>query len=210
MGRAGKSGAGRLHLAVLFALTATAAPCAAASIVQDISGTSSSRFQFYWGQSFTTPAGSGWRDISFNFYDQSQLPYAAGTGYLFDRAYTGTPAGLATAAALAVSMPANGSRYDFAPGFKLRAGKAYFLYADAPMRIRGGGSANVGGTAVFTQFGSHAYAAAGGGNADFQVSGTSLAVPEPASWAMLTIGFACIGFVRRRAAPTSFNRETEV
>ncbi len=183
-----------------------AVPATAATIVQDRSGTASSRYQFFWGQSFTTPVGTGWNDISINFYDLTPAPYAAGTGYLFDHAFAGTPAGLATAAALAVSAPANGSSWDFAPAFRLRASTAYFFYADAPMRIRGGGTGDVGGTSVFTQYGGHAYAPAGGRNADFLVSGTSLPVPEPASWALLAIGFAIIGTARRSAGASIINK----
>jgi hypothetical protein len=182
-----------------------APPANAASIVQDTSGNTSSRFQFYWGQSFTTPAGTGWNNVSFNFYDLTLTPYAAGVGYLFGAAYAGTPAQLATAGALAVSAPANGSTYDFAPAFRLLANKSYYFYADAPMRIRGGGVTNVGGTSVFTQYGTHVFAPAGGRNADFLISGTALAVPEPASWTMLIMGFAVIGAARRRA---NFSVET--
>lgn len=188
-----------LRYAFVWSIVGAAIPCAATSIVQDVSGTASSRYQFFWGQSFTTPAGTGWRNVSFNFYDLALTPYAAGTGYLFDAAFAGTPAGLATAAALAVSAPANGSSYDFTPGFRLLASTSYFFYADAPMRIRGSGTTDVGGTSVFTQNGSHAFESAGGRNADFLLSGTALAVPEPASWSLLILGFAAVGAARRRA-----------
>lgn len=187
-----------LRHAIAWSIVSVAVPCAAASIVQDTSGTASSRYQFFWGQSFTTPAGTGWRNVTFNFYDLTSTPYAAGTGYLFDAAYAGTPAGLAAAGALAVSAPANASTYDFAPGFRLLANTAYFFYADSSMRIRGGGNANVGGTSVFTQNSSHGFAPAGGRNADFLVSGTALAVPEPASWSMLITGFFVVGTAGRR------------
>ena len=100
---------GGLQFAIALSVVAAAGPCAAASVVQDISGAASSRYQFFWGQSFTTPAGTGWNHVSFNFYDLTVTPYAAGIGYMFDAAFAGTPAQLATAAALAVSAPANGS-----------------------------------------------------------------------------------------------------
>lgn len=191
--------------AAVLALLSAAAPVLAGTIVADTSGNQSSRFQFYWGQSFTTPAGTGWNNISFNFYDLSLAPYAAGQGYLFGRAYAGTPAGLAAAGALAVSAVANGSSYDFAPAVRLRPGRTYYFYADAPMRLRGGGVTDVGGSAVFTQFGSQAYASAGGRNADFQVSGTSLAVPEPEGWSLLLTGFAIVGGIRRRTTTRFIN-----
>jgi hypothetical protein len=78
------------------------------------------------------------------------------------------------------------------------ANSSYFFYADASMRVRGGGTTNVGGTSVFTQFGGNVFAPAGGRNADFLVSGTALAVPEPASWLMLITGFGLTGVMLRR------------
>ncbi len=183
-------------------LVASTAPLHAATIAEDVSGTTSSRFQFFWGQSFTTPAGGPWRDIAVNFYDLTHTPYAAGTGYLFAAVYSGTPAQLSAAGALAVSSVADGSVYRFGPSLRLQSGTQYFFYEDTAMRLLGGGIGDVGGTSVFTQFGTGSFASAGGLNAAFTVAGTAVAVPEPASWAMLVTGFAGLGAVarcRRRA-----------
>lgn len=178
-------------------LTATA-QAQAATIVEDTSGSSSSRFQFFWGQSFTTPTGGPWSSVTFNFYDLTSSPYAAGTGYLFTAAYAGTPANLASAGAVAVSAPADGTVYSFGTGFRLQPGTQYFFYEDAPMRLLGGGTAEIGGTSFFTENGTGTFASAGGLNADFRVSGTVTAVPEPAGWAMLVAGFGSLGVIARR------------
>jgi hypothetical protein len=179
-------------------LVAGAAPLQAATIVEDVSGATSSRFQFFWGQSFTTPTGGPWSDVTFNFYDLTRTPYAAGTGYLFATAYSGTPANLGAAGALAVSGVADGSVYRFGPSFRLRSGTQYFFYEDAAMRLLGGGTGQIGGTSVFTQSGTGNFASAGGRNANFKVTGSVVAVPEPASWAMFVTGFASLGAISRR------------
>lgn len=184
----------------VLATVAVSTPAAAAAIVEDRTGISSSKFQFYWGQSFTTPSGTGWNNITFNFYDIGAAPFALGTGYLFANAYIGAPSGLASAAALAVSAPADGSTYNFAPGFRLAAATQYFFYQDTAMRLLGNGSANVGGGAVFTSNGTEAFASAGPGNANFTVNGTAAAVPEPAAWLLLISGFSLIGVIQRRQA----------
>jgi hypothetical protein len=194
----------RLTILMATAILALTSPLCAATIVSDTSGASSSRFQFFWGQSFTTLTGGPWTDITFNFYDLTGTPYAAGTGYIFAAAYTGTPANLANGGALAVSAPANGSVYAFSPQFSLKSDTQYFFYEDAAMRLLGGGTANVGGTSVFTQFGTGAFASAGGHNANFRVSGNVAAVPEPASWAMMIGGFGMVGgSMRRRRRKTT-------
>jgi PEP-CTERM motif len=186
----------------LLVLTALAllgtAQVQATTIVQDTSGSTSSRFQFFWGQSFTTPTGGPWSSVTFNFYDLTLAPYAAGTGYLFTAAYAGTPANLASAGAVAVSAPADGAVYSFGPGFRLQPGTQYFFYEDAPMRLLGGGTDAIGGTSVFTQNGTGTFVSAGGQNANFKVSGTVAAVPEPAGWAMLVVGFGSLGVMARR------------
>jgi hypothetical protein len=182
----------------VLASVAVVSPAAAAVIVEDRTGVTSSRFQFYWGQSFTTPVGTGWNNLSFNFYDLGAVPFALGTGYLFESAYAGAPAGLAAAGALAVSAPADGSTYSFAPGFRLAASTQYFFYQDTPMRLLGNGSADVGGSLVFTSNGSQAFEPAGPGNANFTVNGTAAAVPEPAAWLLLISGFSLIGVMQRR------------
>lgn len=180
-----------------FALFVTA-QAQAATIVQDTSGSTSSRFQFFWGQSFTTPTGGPWSSVTFNFYDLTLTPYAAGTGYLFTAAYAGTPANLASAGAVAASALSDGSVYSFAPDFRLMPATQYFFYEDAPMRLLGGGTDAIGGTAVFTQNGTGTFVSAGGQNADFKVSGSVAAVPEPAGWAMLVVGFGSLGAMARR------------
>lgn len=188
-----------LHLfAVLLAISAIATPAAAALIAQDRTGVRSSRFQFYWGQSFTTPSGTKWNNVTFNFYDISGAPLALGTGYLFTNAYVGAPSGLGAAAAVAISAPGDGSVYSFAPGFVLKAATHYYFYEDTPMRLLGNGSANVGGSAVFALHGNDMFASAGPGNANFTVNGSAIAVPEPGAWLLLISGFFLVGVFQRR------------
>ncbi len=192
---------------MLFALCAATlgatnaiAPANAAVVVQDISGVTSSRFRFFWGQSFTTPVATTWNNISFSLYDQFYDPAAVGIGYIFASAYVGAPDGLATAGALAVSAPTNSSAYVFSPGFRLAPATQYFFYESSPILIRGGGTATIGGASVFSSAGNQAFTTTGGGNANFTVNGTTAAVPEPAAWFMLIAGFAATGIMARRRA----------
>src|ERR1700722_9124990 len=57
----------------------------------------------YLGQSFTTPNGGPWDDITFNFFNADGDPIAAGTAYIFSAEYDGDPGGLSSASYLAAS-----------------------------------------------------------------------------------------------------------
>src|SRR5262249_13867971 len=47
-----------------------------------------------YGQSFTTPASGPWNHITFSFFSPGMTATAFGTLYIFNSAYTGTPADL--------------------------------------------------------------------------------------------------------------------
>jgi hypothetical protein len=165
-------------------------------ITEDQSGFSTSGTGVYWGQSFTTGAGAGWNDISFNFYTPSNTPLAAGTGYIFASAYAGTVANLGSASPLAVSVSSAGGVYSFAPAFTLAGSTQYFFYSDAPMQLRGNGNSYGGGNYFYSFNPAGGYISSGGNDVNFQVNGT--AVPEPATWAMLVAGFGLVGLAARR------------
>ena len=84
-------------VAAWFLVFLVAEPLAApaASIASFTGGTVANAAGFY-GQSFTTAAGSTATNITFNFYSDaaSTMPFAAGTAYLLNEAYGGTPSAL--------------------------------------------------------------------------------------------------------------------
>jgi hypothetical protein len=99
----------------------------------------------YWGQSFTVPASESSPVIrGFRFLrGDGTTASGAGTGYLFEAEYTGTPAGLATAAPLA-SATWNGTAYEFgSEPPALTPGAKYWFYADSPVTVGTGAPVTV-------------------------------------------------------------------
>jgi sugar lactone lactonase YvrE len=85
---------------------------------------------YYLGQSFTTPGGGPWNNITFNFF-LSGVPLANGTAYIFSSRYTGLVNGLSGGSnLLATSTGTIGGKYVFNPTFTLQPGTTYFLYSD--------------------------------------------------------------------------------
>ena len=152
----------------------------------------------YWGQSFTTPAGGPWEDLTFNFYtspnDVTITPIAAGTGYLLTQQYTGTPANIGSFAPgfLAASTDISNNEYVFAPSVQLLAGTVYYFYENASINICADPSLPAsssyiasGSASPFTNFGNPA---------DFTLSGNIAAgsVPEPLTAVLALMGLCSI------------------
>lgn len=174
-------------------------------------GTESNNEPLAFGQSFTT-GDAALNNISFNFYAEDGSPLALGTAYLFSERYTGTLFDMPTVTRnLVGSSLASGSAYVFDPNMVLAPNTKYYLYADQPMVITGNGVSSLPGSEFsrnsrVNPFGSFEPDLTGA-DANFALRGTAVvAVPEPAAWAMMLIGFGTIGAGmrsrRKSTAPT--------
>lgn len=190
----------KLLLAGILALLPLSA-ANAVIITQDQSGTATSSGGFFWGQSFTTGAGTGWNNITFNLYDPQNNPLAGGTGFIFASQFAGTVANLASGSPLAISVSSGGGLYTFAPAFTLAAATQYFFYTDGSLTLRGNGNSYTGGNYFYSGNVNSGFSSSGGNDVNFQVNGT--AVPEPATWAMLIAGFGLVGLAARRKPATT-------
>jgi len=100
------------------------------------SGADSTVVPTYCGQSFTTPSGGPWHNITFNFYSTpaggatpASTPAAAGTAFLLTQEYLGTPAALSssTPGYLAQSISISGGVYVFPSSLALSPGTKYWF-----------------------------------------------------------------------------------
>ena len=177
---------GMLTAGLVSALALPAAP--GATILQNTGGDIGSIFAFV-GESFTTPEGGPWSNITFNFYSDvpATTPAAAGTAFLLTQEYLGTPNALGTGTAgfLAQSTGISGGQYVFDPSLILQPNTKYFLYENLAFTTSGGNTF-AGGNAYFAFPATDSFAPApvpGGSGlqaANFLLSGTPVntAVPE--------------------------------
>lgn len=193
---------------LLVAATAMlAGGCAAnASILAAATG-GQSRFgpvggQDYVGQSFTVAGAGSFDDVTLSLFSYpTSTPYAVGTGYLFSKAYFGSPALLSSGSAdlLGTATSANGT-YNFSPSVVLTAGTQYFFYEDAevPGGTLTGDNPYLGGNAYYASGIESTYTTTDVFN--FEVSGqlVSSATPEPSSFALLGTGLLGVARVVRK------------
>ena len=174
----------------------------AATITENTTGPTILGTNAYVGQSFTTPGGGPWNNITVNFATTAGTPVALGTLYLFTAAYSGTPAALSGAGAFATSVSIVSNQWTFASGVSLASSTLYFFYSDALFGANAiGGSASnpyAGGDNYYTFSSTTAFSLNAGADARFNVSGTSSAVPEPATYATLAAGMLLVGYLRKR------------
>lgn len=181
-------------------------PARAGTIAENTAGGSTSSQDGYWGQSFTTSAGS-FGNITINFFSSfdfgtgtANTPYALGTGFLLSLPYTGNPSAFdcATDPGCLGQATASGGFYTFASGVTLAGSTQYFFYENAviPTGAIWGGNVYGGGQAYFTP--TDAAYNAQGGSIDFRVTGTSVsAVPDSgASVVLLSVTFVGILFLQ--------------
>lgn len=177
----------------------------ASNIAGYTSGAGSATEDF--GESFTTPGGGPWDDVTFNFFSDvpAVTPDAAGDAYLLTEEYLGTPSGLSssTPGFLAESVSTSGGEYIFASNVVLDPDTEYWLYEDTSITITGSAT---GGSA-----GEEAYFSSGGGDfstlsgdqvANFAVDATT-ATPEPSSVLLLgtgILGLAWFAFRKSKAS----------
>jgi hypothetical protein len=101
----------------------------------------------YFGQSFTTPGGGPWDNITFNFFDQKNdgTPYAYEDVYLFSHPFTGDASdttALTSASGYLGMSTGSGAVYQFSPTIQLNGNTQYFIYT--------GGASGLAGLAIET------------------------------------------------------------
>lgn len=172
-------------------------PAAATVVAHELSGTQSSFPSLVWGESFMTPGGASFHDITINFYAASGGSLAAGTGYLFAAPYAATPAGLATAGALAASLSSAGGVWSFAPAFTLAPATRYYFFEDTPLPSLIGDAVSATGDGYFVAFNVDSnFASLGPNDINYSVNGFS-SVPEPAAWGLMLAGLGLGGLTLR-------------
>ena len=77
---------------LVLAFAVSPARAAAATIVEFNLGVISSLSPAFLGQSVTTTTGGPWDNISFNFFEPDDDPFALGTLFILDTEYLGLPA----------------------------------------------------------------------------------------------------------------------
>lgn len=171
------------------------------AIVSETSGTLSG--SLFYGQSFTTPSGGPWDDITFNFFSNipATTPEAVGTAYLLSESFSGSPSDLDSAVPgfLASSTSIVDGEYEFNPLLTLSPDTTYFLYVDTQFTssVSGGVSGYGGGNGYFSTGASSAFAQTGEASLNFNVSGVQ-AAPEPSTFLPLLTGLGLLAFEWRR------------
>jgi hypothetical protein len=168
------------------------------TIAEFTGGTGAINLTTYDGQSFLVLGSGSYTNISFNFYDPSGDPYAIGTAYLFSIPYSGTPAGLSSAAGALGSATASNGTYAFSSAVILTAGQTYYLFEDTAIPTGAIVGAFLSTPSFFQSAGKNDSFGAVDGSANFLVTGDPFEVgaaptPEPSSLILLVTG--ALGFV---------------
>lgn len=190
-------------------LAAGASPALATDLASNITTqftTAGSNFNY--GQSFSVLGSGSFNNVVINLYRNGSV-FANGDLYLFSSAYTGTPANLAstTTNRIGVANAAN-NLYTFAQNVVLTGGSQYFFYTDnLNYEINFNVSSYTSGTLV--QSGNRQtekFYNVNPSDVAFRVTGNVIngAVPEPASWMMMILGFGVVGYAMRRKTVLRF------
>ena len=173
-----------------------------AATITESTTTTAHNVSGYYGQSFTTPGGGPWNNVTVNFSSFAGAPVAFGTLYLFTAAYSGTPSGLSGASAFAASISIVSNQWTFLPSVSLASSTLYFSYSDALFGGSALGAAGsnpyAGGVISYASSGATAFRQSTDIDLSFNVSGTSSAVPEPATYATFAAGMLLAGYLRKR------------
>jgi len=187
------------------------APSQAANIAQNLVGTElAGAGNYYLGQSFTVEGTGSFTNVAVSFYTGygASIPYADGQLFLYSSAYTGKFSQLGSGTGFLGSAVGSGSAYNFGPVLALNGGMQYFAYMNTknPSAQYTGGNPYAGGETFQADSSSgFNFYAIPSVDLRFGVSGSSsavAAVPEPASWAMLLLGFGAIGGAMRTRRQT--------
>jgi hypothetical protein len=181
------------------------------TIVQVNNQIGTSVVSVYWGESFTTPAGGPWNNITFNFYatpavgsTPASSPTAAGTAFLLTQEYLGTPAALssATPGFLAQSVSNAGGVYTFPAAITLSSSTKYWVYENALLTITGNGIGGIPSQFLYFTASSTTNFNNGGGTqlANFLVAGDPAVptTPIPPSILLTAIGVGILGLFEAR------------
>ena len=164
-------------------------------ISENIGGTKNSVSGIYWGQSVITSTGGDWTDISLNFYSGSTA-IAWDDLYLLSNEYLGTPSGLSSASNVLGVASASGGLWSFDSSVILSSNTQYWFYTESALTGSLTGNNDVSGTSYYWTGSSSSNFALATNDINYTLTGT--AVPEPSIFALMGIGLAGIGFVRRR------------
>jgi hypothetical protein len=176
-------------LFALFALVLAAVPAPAAIITEYTAGAAQVLGEFP-GQSFTTPAGGPWNQITFNFFSDipATNPSAAGTLYLFTAPYAGSPNGLnALLPDLVATAGSGGGVYTFDAAVTLQPNSTYYAYSDSRVMFSISGVSGYPGGSTYISGGADSSFDSFTSDTNFRVNGVvgrDTAVPEPTSVAV--------------------------
>jgi len=162
----------------------------------------------FTGQSFLTP-NDATADLmtGFTWLNNSNGPMGAGSLYLFDQEYLGTPSAITSGPGLlATSSTYSAGSYDFGGGVVLNPNTYYWVYTSTAQQV---------GLTISNAYADGSYYSASGSGVNFvmNVGGTDAAfavtasaIPEPSTYAMLA-GLAALGLAAwRRRAQTAARR----
>jgi hypothetical protein len=154
----------------------------------------------YLGQDFITSGGGPWTNVTFNFYTGSSAtnPQAAGTAFLLNQQYLGTPNNLnnSTPGYLDSTSTINSGEYVFDSGLVLQPNTHYWLYENALINPSGGPN-NTG--VIYYSNGANSDYTTAADSANYLVTGTKVSgVPEPTTLALLASAFPAGWLLRRR------------
>ena len=189
--------------AVLALLTPTVQPAHADTLVSSTSGTILIPTPTAVGQSVTTPSGGPFDALTFNFFDSSRNPLAAGTLFVLDQEYLDTAGGLngSTPGFVAASQNIVGGQYVFDPTVTLQGAKQYFFYANQKLAFISDARNPYSGGILYLPRNNdinNPFITFEPGDANFRLSGAAV-VPEPSMMVFLAVS-ALTGavFLRRR------------
>lgn len=181
-----------LLAAAVLGLTVGLAGQARADILAEFLSGSLSASRAFTGQSVTTEAGGPFDHIAFNFYSNAApptTPEAEGDLFILTQQYLGTPSDLSssTLGFLAESTGVSGGVYQFASSVTLNGGTQYFFYTDATVATTAG-SGYTGGNRYFPTDAGPDFTSDTSMSANFLLTGTAVAVPEPSTAVIAALG----------------------
>lgn len=159
---------------------------------------------FALGQSLTTPAGGPWNNVTFNWFDTGgtpnagvPTPIAAGTLFLVNQQYSGTPAALSasTIGYIAQSQSIAGGMYVFSASLVIQPNTTYYFLSNQTVPNNSGNLNTIPGTA-YADTGPGGVYAPVDGDARFRLQGS--VVPEPGAAALCILAFFITPVIARR------------
>ena len=134
----GRGNLNRLSKSIVGAVIAACAAPSHAEVIQEILH-GDDVLTIALGQAIRIQSGPSWDHLSFNWFDGSGNPTAAGSLFLLDQQYLGTPddLGSATPGFIAETRTISGGVYYFEPNVQLSPGTLYYFYTTTPVETTG-------------------------------------------------------------------------